>query len=230
MARVLAVFVAIFVMGLPVFADSAGKITVTGEGRITTVPDMATINLGVSTQARTSAEALTANSKALKQVLSEIQGAGIAERDIQTSGLSLSPVWSKNSSSSGGARNIVGFAVGNQVTIRIRKLDTVGSILDLVVKNGANQFHGLVFGVQEPGPAEDEARRLAVEEAMRKADLMAGAAGVELGAILQMNEYGSPGVRPMMARADMMMSDSMPIAGGEVSIGASVTMVYEIKE
>lgn len=229
MGRVLVAFVAILLMGLPVCAESAGKITVTGQGRVDLVPDMATISLGITSQARTSAKALATNSKALVQVLAEIRKAGIAERDFQTSGLSLSPVWSQNSSSGGANRTIVGFSVSNQVTIRIRELDSVGSILDIIVSIGANQFHGLVFGVQNPRPAEDEARRLAVEDAIRKAGQMADAARIELGEILEMNENGTTGVRPVMARAAV-MSEAVPIAGGEVSIGASVTMIYEIKE
>jgi uncharacterized protein YggE len=229
MGKILVAFVAVLLMASPAMAESPGKITVTGQGRVEMVPDMATINLGVTTQARTSAEAMAMNTKALGQVLAEIRDAGIVERDIQTNGLSLSPVWNRNSSSDGGASNIVGFSVSNQVTIRIRALDVVGSILDVVVNNGANQFHGLVFGVQEPGPAEDEARQRAVQDAIRKAAQLADVAGVDLGAILEMNENGSSGARPGMARAAM-MSDAVPVAAGEVSIGASVTMVYEIKE
>ncbi|MGR3662410.1 MAG: SIMPL domain-containing protein [Paracoccaceae bacterium] len=229
MKLVLATIMSMWIMAIPAMAGDGSKITVTGQGRVEVVPDMATISIGVTTDAKTSAEALSGNSAAVSQVLAQVKAAGIEPRDIQTSGLSLSPVWRKSNASSEVSRKIVGFAVNNQITVRVRELSGLGDILDVVVQNGANRFHGLSFGVQTPRPLEDEARQLAVADALTKAKLYAGAAGVSLGDILEINENGVSGYRPVAARA-VMMSEPVPIAEGEISISASVTMVFEIND
>lgn len=229
MKLILTAILSMWIVAFPAMARDASKITVTGQGSVEAVPDMATISIGVTTEAKTSADALSGNSAAVAKVLAQVKAAGIEPRDIQTSGLSLSPVWSKSDSSADVSRKIVGFAVDNQITVRVRALDGLGDILDVVVQNGANRFHGLSFGVQTPRPMEDEARQMAVADAMKKAKLYAGAAGVSLGNILEINENGASGYRPVAARG-VMMSESVPIAEGEISISASVTMVFEIRE
>lgn len=227
MKLILTAFISMWIMAVPAFAADCSKITVTGQGSVEAVPDMATISIGVTSEAKTSAEALGENSAAVTQVLAQVKAAGIAPRDVQTSGLSLSPVWSNGGSAAKSPREIVGFSVNNQITVRVRELAGLGEILDVLVQNGANRFHGLRFGVQVPRPLEDEARQLAVADALKKAKLYAGAADVSLGDILEINENGASGFRPVAARG-VMMSESVPIAEGEISISASVTMVFEI--
>lgn len=207
----------------------AGQITVTGQGSVASVPDMATITLGVTSQARTAAQALAANSAATGAVLKQVADAGIKPRDVQTSGLSLSPRWNNRNSSSDQPPAIVGYVVSNQVTVRVRELPVLGEVLDAVVQGGANRFHGLQFGLQDPLPATDEARKRAVADAIRKAALYAEAAGVRLGAISEISEQGGDGPAPVMMR-EMAMSDAVPIAEGEVSMNATINMVFEIAE
>ena len=103
----------------------------------------------------------------------------------------------------------------------------MGTILDAVVNSGANGFNGLQFGLQDPVPAQDSARVAAVADAKRKAELYAKAAGISLGPIHMLSEAGSHSPQPVMLR-EMAMSDAVPIAQGEVSMRASVTIVYEI--
>ncbi|MDJ0826839.1 MAG: SIMPL domain-containing protein [Rhodobacter sp.] len=218
---------AVLVLALPIWAQETapGRLTVTGEGRVESVPDMATITLGVTSEARTAADAMRETSKATAAVLGRLASAGIEDRDMQTRDLSLSPVWDSRSSSS--PPKIVGFQARNTVVVRVRALDALGGILDEVIEAGANLFQGLSFGLQEPGPVHDEARRRAVAEARRKAALYAEAAGLSLGAVLELNEAGgSP--RPMMLERAAMAS-AVPIAAGEVAIQAAVSMVFEIR-
>lgn len=210
-------------------AAETGRITVTGEGEIVAAPDMAVVTLGVTSEARAAAAAMAANNAAMATVFQRLMAAGIEDRDIQTSNLSLSPRW-EQMRNQGDPPRVVGFVASNQVSVRVRALDRLGEVLDLVVADGANTLGGLNFGVLESGPLLDEARRAAVADAIRKARLLAEAAGVTLGPLLEMSEAGmSPGPIPM-ARMEMAMAEAVPVAPGEVGLTASVTMVFAIGE
>lgn len=212
----------------PLWADeSPGRLTVTGEGRIAAVPDMATIRLGALHEDKTAARALAANSAAVAATIAELTAAGIERRDIQTSGLNLSPRWSRGQDSMGPDR-ITGFVASNQVTVRVRELDRLGAVLDAVVAAGANTFHGLTFGLQDPAPLMDEARDAAVADARRKAERMAAAADVGLGPLVRMEETGDPAPQPVMMEMARTASADVPVAEGEVEVRARVTMVYAI--
>jgi len=210
----------------PLLAQEGGRLTVSGQGSHGVAPDMAILHMGVTNEARTAAEALRANSQASARLLSELRKAGVEGRDIQTSGLSLSPIWDSRSNSSA-ARRIVGYMVSNQVTVRVRGIEHLGEVLDNVVSAGANQFNGLSFALQDPDSAQDLAREEAVADAMHKAGILASAAGVTLGDIVSMSEQGA-GPPVAFAAREMAMSDAVPIAPGEVNYTASVTMVFEI--
>ena len=226
--RVLSWVVTVFLVALaPAWAQDSGRLTVVGHGSFEAAPDMATITMGVTAEARTAAAALASNSADTAKVLAVIKSAGVAPRDVQTSGLSLSPLWNNRSSGSNKRPAIVGYSVSNQVTVRVRALADLGRLLDAVVSDGATQFHGLSFGLQDPVPAADNARTAAVHDAARKAQLYADAAGVSLGHILEISETGGRAPQPMQMR-EMAMADAVPIAQGEVSIGVTVTIIYEI--
>lgn len=215
---------------LPVFAaaqEAPPRISVTGTGVVEAVPDMARITLGVVSTARTAAEALAANSRETGAVIAELRGAGIAERDLQTSALSLSPVWSNRRSSNVTPPEITGFEARNLLTVRVRDLPGLGGVLDLVVRSGANRFQGLSFDLQDRGPAEDEARRRAVADGLRKAALYAEAAGVALGPVLSIDEAGG-GPGPMALGTAEMARAAVPVAAGELTVRASVRMVFAI--
>lgn len=218
-------FAAWMAMGGLVLA--AGQITVTGEGEVLGAPDMATITMGAIGEGATARDALSQVSTKVRALLARLEAEGIEARDIQTSGLSLSPRWKHPKNA---APRIEGFQASNMVTVRVRDLDKLGAVLDGVVSDGANQFHGLQFGLSEPRPALDEARRRAVRDGRAKAELLAEAAGVALGPLVMMSEVGG-GRPPVMPMARMeMAAESVPIAGGEVGIAARVTLVYEIAE
>ncbi|NHX27200.1 SIMPL domain-containing protein, partial [Escherichia coli] len=154
----------------------------------------------------------------------------IADADLQTSNLSLNPLWKNRSYSSGEAPEIDGFAASNMLAVRVRDLTALGGVLDRVVGLGANSFNGLNFGLVDMQPAQDDARRAAVADALRKAQLYADAAGVNLGAVISINESGGYGPRPEFLEQSMRASADVPIEAGELEITASVTIVFAIGE
>lgn len=224
----LALAAAVLACALP-FAVAAqtpapGRITVTAEGRVDAVPDMATVSLGVVTRDDTAAGALSANSDAVARVLDTLTAAGIAARDLQTTGLSVNPDWDH---SSGGEGRIRGYIAMNQVTARVRDMAALGPVLDAAVKDGANTLNGLSFALSDPAPLLQKARAAAVAEARARAEVLAQAAGVTLGRVLSITEGGGGGEAPYPAfRAEAMAAP--PVAQGEVSTVVSVTVIWEI--
>lgn len=208
-----------------------GRLTVVGEGRAQAVPDMATIRVGVTAEAATAAEALEETSIAAGELLTLLSEMGIAPEDVQTTALSLQPLWRDRASGGlggGGTRAIVGYRADNGVRLRVRAMPDLGAMLDDIVANGANRFDGLSFGLQDPAPVQDAARRAAVADARRKAALYAEAAGVALGRVLSITE---PGAADRVAGPEMAMALSradVPVAAGALEMRAKVTVVYEI--
>lgn len=206
------------------------NITVTGEGRVDSAPDMATISLGVTTEGATAADAMAANSAQLATVLANLKAAGIEDRFIQTSGLSLNPNWTNNfSSESSEAPKIAGYVASNMLTVQVNALDTLGAVLDAAVTDGANTLNGVTFGLKDPKPLLDEARKRAVADAKARAELLTGAAGVTVGPIMTINE-SSGNVPPIPMFRMEAAADAVPVAAGQVSTGVSVTITWEITQ
>ena len=204
-------------------ARAADKlITVTGEATIAVAPDAAVIRIGVSSQDKTAREASEANAKQMTTVLAAIKGNGIAERDIQTSRLSLQPQYDPNKA---GTAHLTGFQANNQVTVRIRDIDKLPALLDRAIAAGANEMSGIEFVVSEQSKLLDQARNDAVADAHRKAELYARAAGSKLGHVVAITEEGSVAPpRPMQA----LRASAAPIAPGEQTLRAMVTVSYEL--
>ena len=210
------------------WAETTRVISVNGQATIEAAPDMATITVGVTQEAREADAALAATSAAVAEVLDRLKAAGIEYRDMQTRGLSLQPVWSNYRGQDDTPPRITGFVANNSIVVRVRDLGSLGRVLDQTVQDGANRFDGLQFGLQDPAPLEAEARKAAVRDAMARAADLAEAAGVVLGPIQSISESGGVS-RPMQmeisaARASM----DVPIAAGEVGIRGQVSMVFEI--
>jgi uncharacterized protein len=208
------------------------NITVTGEGRVDSPPDMATISLGVTTEGATAAEAMAANSTQLATVLANLKAAGIEDRFIQTSGLSLNPNWSNNySSENGEAPKITGYVASNILTVQVNALDTLGGVLDAAISDGVNTLNGVTFGLKEPKPLLDAARKLAVADAKDRAMLLTGAAGVTIGPIMNISESGGYAPPTPMFRMEQSADAApVPIAEGQVSTLVSVTITWEIAQ
>lgn len=212
------------VFALPVAAHAA-EITVTGEGQVNVAPDMASVMLGVTSEAATAGEAMAANSEQLATVLERLRAAGVEDRDLQTTGLSLNPNWTQ---AEGEASKIAGYTASNMLTVRVRALDGLGGILDAAVQDGANTLNGVSFDLADPAPVMDEARKAAVADALARARLLADAAGVQLGEIVSINEGGaSPNPPSPMYR---MEASAVPVAEGEITRSATVTIVFDIAD
>ncbi|MBS0248972.1 MAG: SIMPL domain-containing protein [Proteobacteria bacterium] len=198
-------------------------ITVSGDATVAVAPDLAMIRLGVTSQAKTAREASDANAKQMTSVLAAIKEAGIADRDVRTSRLSLQPQYDQ---SKPGAARLLGFQVTNQVTVRIREIDKLPSILDHAIAAGANEMSGIEFIVSEQSKLLDQARDDAIADARRKAELYAKAAGVKLGSVTSIVEEGSsPPPRPVM---QALRAGAVPVAPGEQMLRAAVTVSFEL--
>lgn len=206
--------------------EARRQISVTGEGLVTAAPDMATITLGASFEAREARAAVAAVSQAVAGTLDSLKALGVEPRDLQTRHLSLSPLLDDRGSYSGGPRKVAGFHASNSVLVRVRDLAALGGILDGILEAGANQFGGLRFSVQDPAPLMEAARRKAVADAMARAAVLADAAGVTLGEVISINDQG--GGLGGMEMATARRGGSVPIAEGEISVRVSVSVVFAI--
>lgn len=207
-------------------------ITITGEGEVSAAPDIAYVETGVVTEGKTAAEALAANTEAMNEVFKGLEEAGIEKKDMQTSQFSVYPVYEqvKPEENRPHTPKIGGYRVQNQLTVTVRDLTKLGGILDQVVSLGSNQLSGIRFSIDKPEPLVNEARKNAVKNALEKAKLYAGAAGVALGEIMSISENGTSMPQPYYAK-DMMMraeASSVPVAAGEQTLSASVTLVIKI--
>jgi uncharacterized protein len=197
-------------------------ITVTGEATIAVAPEAAVIRIGVSSQDKTAREASDTNAKQMTAVLSAIKSNGVADRDIQTSRLSLQPQYDPNKT---GPAHLTGFQATNQVTVKIRDIDKLPTLLDRAIASGANEMSGIEFVVLEQSKLLDRARGDAIADAHRKAELYAKAAGAKLGHVVAITEEGSASPpRPMQT----MRAGAVPIERGEQTLKAIVTVSYEL--
>lgn len=210
------------------------SVTVNGVGKVSARPDLAEINVGVSSQADTASAALTANNTAMSQLMTTLKQAGIDEKDILTSNFSVNPVYEERSYGSMPVpprpAKIVGYRVDNSVHVRVRKLADLGKLLDTLVRAGSNTMHGISFSVAQPEPLLDKARELAVADAKHKAELYTKAAGYRVGRPLFITE--SSGYTPVMGRTMAMaapMAAEVPIAAGQQEMQVSVQVVYVIE-
>ena len=213
----------------PAYPDELPRqITVTGSAEAEAVPDLATITAGVETRADTAADALARNSEAMAAVLAAIEAAGVARRDVQTSQLSISPVYEPYSEGAPEAQKVAGYEAANMVTIRVRDVARLGATVDAVTGAGANRIFGIGFDVSDPKPTLDAARREAVADARAKAELFAEAAGVKLGPVLRIGEtVNAPG--PVFMRAEAMADKAAPVESGTVALQAQVEIVYGLE-
>jgi uncharacterized protein YggE len=205
----------------------APSLTVVGSGKVSARPDLAQIQLGVVTEAPSATKTLQDNNGAMARLFAALNRRGIAQKDVQTSNFSVAPQY-KRGPHGEQLPEIVGYQVGNAVRVKVRKLDALGQVLDDVVQQGANQVHGVSFAVAEPTPLLDEARRQAMADARRKAELYAREAGVAVGRVLLIQEQAPhlPGGLVLgVARAGAV---GVPVAEGELDFGASVTVTYSI--
>jgi len=223
----------------PVVAAGNTLLSISAEGKSARTPDLAVFTAGVTTQGKTAGEALTENAQRMTAVIASLRKGGIAERDIQTSNLSVNPVYGQPKRLPDGSFEqqdpvIIGYQATNQVSVRQRKLDQYGKVIDTLVAAGANQVNGPAFQIDSPDSAMDEARIEAMKKARARAELYAKAAGLRVVRVLSIAENGgwAPPQPPMLfARADKAMAQSAsPVAAGELEMTVTVNVSYELAQ
>ncbi|MDM4019036.1 SIMPL domain-containing protein [Roseiconus lacunae] len=210
------------------------SITVSGTGEVSADPDLAMVNVGVVSEAKTAKEALVANNEAMRNLFAQLDKLGIDQRDRQTAHFNVSPQYDHQRPQPGRSVDpnkprIIGYQVTNDVRVKVREISRVGEILDAVVQGGSNRINGISFSVEDDEAAMREARVKAVKDAQAKAKLLCETAGAELGNVIEIHEAGAG---PSPRRPEMMMmaqARSVPVAPGEQTISASVTMTFQIK-
>jgi hypothetical protein len=212
----------------PAWADPR-TITISGQGEVKAAPDEAMLSAGVTTNARSAAAALAANTRAMNAVFDTLRKAGIQDKDMQTSGFSVQPQYSTDK----GPQRITGYEVSNNVSVTVENLSGLGATLDALVSSGANTIGDIAFGFRDPRALMQKARAEAVADAISRAEVIAKAAGVTLGPITSISENGGnyDAPRPMYrALAGMAQSDSnpAPVASGQESLSDSVSITWEI--
>ena len=219
----------------PMYRPAPAMLSLTGEGPIRAKPDMATLSLGVVAEAATARDALAENTARMAEIIAALRAEGIESRDLQTADFSIDPRYSeppRTPDAQPFTPKIVGYSVRNSLTVRIRDLERTGALLDKAVTLGANSISGPNFTVADPSALEDAARKAAMRDARRKADLYAEAAGVTLARILRIDEAGNFSPPPMpMARAMKAeaFDAAVPIESGELAMSARIAVSWEIE-
>jgi uncharacterized protein len=228
-APLAAAVVAAMLLATPSLAQTErpAMISVSGEATVSVPPDMAEVDGGFTSEAKTARDASDASNAAMGKVLLALKAANIDAKDIQTSRLSLQPQ-TQNAPNRSGPPSIIGYRASNHVTIRLRDVTKVASVIDMLVGAGANDIGGINFMVSAASKLLDEAREQAFADARRKAEIYAKAAGVTLGAPLSVSEGNAsmPMFRTKMAMAPMAAA---PVSQGEETLSVTVSVSWAIK-
>lgn len=208
---------------------SERTVSVTASGHVSATPDIASINTGVLTEASTAREAMSANSSAMAKLIEGIKIQGIDAKDIRTTGISVSPRYS--TPRDGRPAVITGYSANNQVRIVVRDLKRLGEVLDAALSLGATQMGGISFEVSQAETLKDEARKSAMANARRRAELFAAAAGAGIGPVMAISEEMQiDGPRPVfMGRAKAAAPAAVPVEVGTMELEATVHVTWALK-
>ncbi|WOR13914.1 SIMPL domain-containing protein [Hyphomonas sp. FCG-A18] len=205
-------------------------LNISAEGQVMRAPDIAFLSAGVTSEAETAKQAMADNRSAMNGVFDALASAGVDRRDMQTSNFSLNPRYDY-SNRDGQPPRLIGYTASNQLSVKVRDLDDLGETMDALVEAGGNTFNGLRFALDDDRAAKDEARRIAMNAAIARAELYAAASGYEVARIVTLSESGGYQPQPMMmARAEMAMDKSTPIASGEVGYSMTVNVTFELRK
>ena len=210
----------------PILNGTRLEISVRGE--VKRVPDVAVISTGVITQSVDAATVMRDNAARMARVLTALKRAGVADKDVTTSAVNLSPQYRYNNNQ---PPVITGYQANNQVTVRFRDITRSGAILDALVKEGSNEINGPSLTIDKPEAAMDEARIAAISVGRARAEIYAGAAGMKIKRIVSISENEGMSVvpRPMMAMMAKSAEADTVIMPGEQALGVTVTMVLELQ-
>jgi uncharacterized protein len=210
-------------------------ISISAEGKVSATPDTATVNLGILVEGDTAEEVQDESSEKINKVVAFVEGQGINENDIQTSGFNINPRYNYTD----GKSKIIGYQASQSVVVKIKNIDEsselVGQILSGATDNGANQINGVSFGLDDPDELKNQARKLAIANAKEKASELAKEAGLKLGKIVSLSESGGNTPFPYVERS---VSSDLGIGGGGVApniqpgsqeITQTMTITFELR-
>jgi len=226
-ALALSVPVAVRAQSAPTVPADATLLSVSAQAEARRAPDIATVSAGVVTQAADGNTAMRQNAEQMARVLAAVKAAGVADRDVQTSGINLNPQYRYEENQ---PPRITGYQASNNVTVKLRDVAKMGKVLDALVASGANQINGPSFGIDDPEPLYDQARIEALERARARAATYAKALDLRVRRIVSISEGGAamPVPMPRMAMAKAEAYDSTPVAAGESSVSVSLDVVFEL--
>lgn len=237
MRSTFAPLLAILAMSSPIIAHAQASappptestlLSISSQAEASRVPDIATVSAGVVTQAADGDTALRRNAEQMNKVLAAVKAAGVAERDIQTSGIGLHPQYRYQDNQ---PPQITGYQASNTLNLKLRDVTRVGQVLDALVASGANQVNGPTFGIDDPEPLYDQARVAALKLAQARAQTYAKALGLRVHRVVSLNEGGGampPMPMPRMAMVKAEAFDSTPVAPGESSVSVQLNVVFEL--
>lgn len=200
-------------------------VSVLASGSVTAEPDVAQISAGVVTEADSAKDAMGRNSVVMTKLIDGLKAAGIQPKDIQTTTLNVEPRYTQPKD--GRAATVNGYRVINQVRLTVREVKRLGDVLDQAIAQGANQINHIAFDIANPETLKDEARKQAMENARRRGELYARAAGGQLGPVLRISE--SVGEPHPMPGGRMAMRASVPIEPGTRSLEVEVHVTYALR-
>jgi uncharacterized protein YggE len=211
--------------------ESQRTITVNGQGKASAPPDMAAIQTGVVTHGVTAIEALSENNQIMSRIMDILIGHKIAEKDVQTSILNVTPEY-KHDERGRVEDKIIGYSVRNQVQVRVRNLNDLGQVIDALVLAGSNQVSGIRFGIDDPAEVINQAREKAIADARGRAELYARSAGVRVGKILAISEQATewPRAQGAYRMYDMEAVSSVPVATGEQEYSVTIQMILTLED
>ncbi|MCW2338828.1 uncharacterized protein YggE [Sphingobium sp. B2D3A] len=199
---------------------------------VNSAPDMATINTGVQTRAMSAKDAMAQNATQMDKLIAALVKAGIARKDIQTSGINLNPQYDYSDRTDGKGPRFIGYEASNQLTVAVRKLDSAGDLIDSLVAAGATNINGPSFGIAEPDKLLDQARTKALKTAQARANLYAQATGFRTARLVSISEGGgfAPPPMPMMAMRDSAAAaPQTKIEPGEIATSISLNVQYMLE-
>jgi uncharacterized protein len=202
------------------------QVSVVGHGEVQGTPDTATVQLGVENQAATAQDALAQNNTQAQAIIQKLKDLGIAEKDIQTANFNIFPIYGDD------GRQVTGYRVSNTVTVKIRNLESAGTLLDQVVTAGANSIYGVSFSVENPEALLEQARKAAIENAKARAEQLAGAGGASVGDVLVISEnsVAQPPIPMPLARAEAAQGAAdVPVQPGQQSFAVDVQVTFGLR-
>jgi hypothetical protein len=209
----------------PVGVPGMRQVTVVGRGEVSGAPDTATVQIGVETEAQAAKDALAQNNSQAQAIQAKLKELGIAEKDIQTTGFNVFPVYNQD------GRQVTGYRVNNEVTVKIRDLAQAGPLLDQVVQAGANQVRGVSFSVEDPQQLLNQARERAMQDARTRAQTLAQAGSASLGEVLVISEnvFTPPFPMPLGRAEAAQDAASVPVQPGEQQFSVDVQVTFALR-